>query len=132
VLTQNTPAGPSLSVGLSGATIPLAVKWSGNVSANQTFPVTNVIDATVGAAIGYLGPRPGLFPAAGETQVTFPGYTKIDLHGALAYQSWTVDFAVNNLTNRIVDVSGGPGFFPSYAAAVLQPRTISLSVRKTF
>jgi iron complex outermembrane recepter protein len=132
VLTQDLPVGPGLGVGLSGATLPLSVKWSGNISVNQTFPLTDVISATVGGNVGYLGSRPGLFPTAGATGVTFPAYTKVDLRAELAYQSWSVDVSANNVTNKIVEISGGPGFFPTYAAAVLQPRTIALSVRKTF
>jgi iron complex outermembrane receptor protein len=131
-LTRNLPVGPGLGVGLSGATLPLSVKWSGNVSVNQTFPLTDVISATVGGDVGYLGSRPGLFPTAGAVGVTFPAYTKVDLRAELAYQSWSVDVSANNVTNKIVEISGGPGFFPTYAAAVLQPRTIALSVRKTF
>ena len=131
-LTQDLPVGPGLGVGLSGARLPLSVKWSGNVSVNQTFPLTNDISTTVGGDVGYLGSRPGLFPTAGATGVMFPSYTKVNLHAELAYQSWSVDLSANNVTNKIVEISGGPGFFPTYAAALLQPRTIALSVRKTF
>jgi hypothetical protein len=57
---------------------------------------------------------------------------KIDVHAQLSYQSWSVDVSANNVTNRYVQVTGGPGFFPEYSAAVLQPRTIGVSLRKTF
>jgi hypothetical protein len=112
--------------------LPFAVKWSGNLSVNQTFPVTDAISATVGGNIGYLGSRAGLFPTAGDTGVKYPAYTKVDLHAQLAYQSWSVDVSANNVTNKLVQVTGGPGFFPESSAAVLQPRTIGVSLRKTF
>jgi hypothetical protein len=102
------------------------------LSVSQTFPLTNLISATVGGNVGYLGSRPGLFPTAGDTGVTYPAYTKIDLRGQLAYQSWSVDVSANNVANKIVQITGGPGFFPEYSAAVLQPRTVAVSVRKTF
>jgi outer membrane receptor protein involved in Fe transport len=132
VLTDDLPAGPSLAVGLSGATLPFSVKWSGNVSVSQTFPLTDVISATVGGNVGYLGSRPGLFPVAGDTGVRYPAYTKVDLRAQLAYRSWSVDVSANNVTNKFAQVTGGPGFFPAYSAAVLQPRTIGISLRKTF
>jgi iron complex outermembrane recepter protein len=132
VLTDDLPAGPSLAIGQTGATLPFSIKWSGNLSVSQTFPLTNLVSATVGGNVGYLGARPGLFPTAGDTGVTYPAYTKIDLHGQLTYQSWSVDVSANNVANKIVQITGGPGFFPEYSAAVLQPRTVALSVRKTF
>jgi len=132
VLTDDLPAGPSLAVGASGAALPFSVKWSGNISVSQTFPLTDVMSATVGGNVGYLGSRPGLFPVEGETAQTFPAYTKVDLRAQLAYQSWTAAFSVNNVANKYAQVTGGPGFFPEYSAAVLQPRTVALSLRKTF
>ncbi|MBS0417798.1 MAG: TonB-dependent receptor [Proteobacteria bacterium] len=132
VLTDDLPAGPSLAVGASGAALPFSVKWSGNLSVSQTFPLTDAMSATVGGNVGYLGARPGLFPVEGETATTFPAYTKVDLRAQLAYQSWTAAFSVNNVANKYAQVTGGPGFFPEYSAAVLQPRTLALSLRKTF
>lgn len=131
-LTDDLPPGPSLAVGQSGATLPFAVRWSGNISVSQTFALTDVLSATVGGNIGYFGSRPGLFPVEGETSVTYPAYTKVDLRAQLAYQSWSVDFSVNNVANKYAQINGGPGFFPEYSAAVLQPRTVAVSLRKTF
>lgn len=131
-LTEDLPVGPGLPVAVSGDRLPLGSEWSGGLSLEQSFPLPGDFSGTVGASATYIGPREGLFPANGAARVTYPSYAKIDLLGSIFYDDWTLNAFVNNLTDRHTSLSGGPGFFPPESAAIVQPRTVGMSLTKTF
>lgn len=130
-LTEDLPAGPGLPLGRSGDPLPLSVEWSGNLSIDQSFPVSGEITATLGGSVTYIDERPALLVNAGARTI-YPSYTKTDLLAKLDYQDWTATLYINNVTNEDARLSGGPGFFPAESAGIVQPRTIGMSLMKTF
>ena len=48
------------------------------------------------------------------------------------YQSWTVNFFVNNVADKRGLLSGGINSSPPFAFNYIQPRTAGFSVSKTF
>jgi outer membrane receptor protein involved in Fe transport len=52
------------------------------------------------------------------------------LRAGAKHGDWNVDAYVNNLTNRRGLLNGG--VFPGFAYIYIQPRTVGLSVKKSF
>jgi iron complex outermembrane receptor protein len=69
---------------------------------------------------------------SGQRQV-FPAYAKTDLRAGLRYDTWTLNVFVNNVADRRGLLAGGVGGgFDPQGFVIIQPRTIGLSVAKTF
>lgn len=137
VLTQGFPAfGPGLNsgsaaYGIAGDPLPWASRFSAYLSADQAFPVSANLTGSVGADVSYQGKRLDVFTGAPQRQDLSP-YAKVDAHAALEWSSWRVSFYVNNLTNRYVLTSGGLGNTPSTVFNFLQPRTVGVSISRSF
>lgn len=133
VLTEPLPTGTaSMPVAGSGDRLPLSARWSGNVSADYEFELTDELSGSVRGSVSYLSSRPGLFTPAGTARVTYPEYAKVDLLARLTHRDLSLDLYVNNLFDKRVDLSGGPGFFPPESASILMPRTVGVSLSATF
>lgn len=129
-LSEAFPAG-STAFGLSGDPLPFASDWSGSLSVRQDFPLSGTANAFVEGVWTYVGERTGLFTRTAVRQI-YPSYSETDLRTGLMYDSWTVTLYANNLTDRRALVGGGVGLFPSYSYFYVQPRTVGLTVSKTF
>jgi len=133
VLTQAFP--PSAltagTYGASGDRLPFSSRFSGNLALEDDFPIAGSLSGFVGGGVSYVGARKGEFTATPQRQ-ELPAYTKTDLHGGLKYELWTANIYVNNVTDRRGLLYGGLGGFPAYAFDFIQPRTIGLSVIRTF
>jgi outer membrane receptor protein involved in Fe transport len=132
VLTQDLPAAAVLAgfYGASGDRLPLASRFSASVSAQQGFPLGAQTSGYIGATASYVGDRVGDFVAQGTPRQDLPAYTKTDLRAGAKHGDWNVDAYVNNLTNRRGLLNGG--VFPGFAYIYIQPRTVGLSVKKSF
>jgi len=131
-LTESFPAG-SYAVGSSGDRLPYSSRFSGYLSAEQGFPVTDRMSGSVGATVSYVGAREGVFGNIfAPARQAFPGYTKIDLHAGLTYGSWAGSFFINNLTDKRGLIGGGLGAFNATEFNIIQPRTLGAVVTKTF
>jgi len=133
-LTAGFPAASS-AVGVSGDRLPYGSRFSGNVSLDDEFPLMGSLTGFAGATVSYVGSRVGPFPsvfAPTTDRQLFPGYAKTDLRAGLKYESWTTNFFANNVTDRRAAVSGGIAALNPTVFTYIQPRTIGLSVSKTF
>jgi outer membrane receptor protein involved in Fe transport len=137
VLTQSFPAA-SLAYGVVGDSLPNSSRFSGNVSLDENFGLPNSVSSFVGASVSYVGDRQGQFQSLvlGQPQLrqSYPGYARIDLHGGIQYQSWTMNVFANNVANKRGILVGGADAISAGVNPVdyIQPRTIGLSVVKTF
>jgi iron complex outermembrane recepter protein len=129
VLTQDFPAS-NLVYGKSGDRLPYSSRFSASASADYELPLGS-FTAIFGATASYVGPRLGAFQPAPQRQV-LPGYTKTDLHATAKKDAWTVDFYINNLADARGIVGGGIGTAVPTSFGVIQPRTIGVSVARTF
>jgi iron complex outermembrane recepter protein len=130
VLTQSFP-GASQAYGASGDRLPNTPRLSANLSLEQEFLVTRDATGFVGGVVSYIGDRIGLFTGSPVRQ-EYPAYTKTDLRAGLRQDSWTGSLYVNNVTDRRGLTSGGLGYVYPAAFSYIQPRTIGISVTKTF
>ena len=131
VLTQALPAASS-AVGAVGDRLPYTARFSGNVSAEQTFPLAGRATGFVGGTLSYVGDRESIFTTTGERQ-DLPAYAKTDLRAGSRYDSWTFNLYCNNVADKRGVLSGGLGSdYSPLAFIYIQPRTVGLSVTRTF
>ena len=90
------------------------------------------LKGVVGGALSYVGDRLDAFSSASPQRQDLPAYAKLDLHAGTKYDSWTANLYVNNVTDKRGLISGGIGNQLPYSFYFIQPRTVGLSVAKTF
>ena len=133
-LTENFPAG-SIAVGFAGDSLPYSNRFSGNFSLEQSFPIANGMTGFIGGAVSYVGAREGIFAniftPTPERQI-FPSYAQTDLRAGVTYKSWTTNLSVNNAGDRRGVLTGGLDNINPAAFNYIQPRTIGLSLARTF
>lgn len=130
VLTQSFPAN-STAYGVAGNRLPNSSRVSGHFSLEEDFPLWDELNGFVGVAVSYVGDRKGLFLTTPQRQ-NYPSYTRTDLRAGLHYESWTFNIYINNLADTRGVLSGGPGYFVPTAFDYITPRTIGVSLSKTF
>jgi len=130
IITRAFPAG-STAAGAAGDRLPYSSRVSGNLSADEDFPLWGSVTGYVGATVSYIGKRLGTFVLTGPRQ-SYPGYTKADLRAGARYDTWTFDLFLTNVADKRGLLGGGLGAFPPYGFTIVQPRTVGLSVSKSF
>jgi len=130
VLTQNFPIG-STAHGRAGDRLPNTARLSGSLSIQQDFPLSGEATGFLGATVTYLGDRVSLFTGTAQRQI-YPAYTKTDLRSGVTYNSWIASLYVTNASDVRGILSGGLGYSPNYAYYYIQPRTVGLSLVKSF
>jgi iron complex outermembrane receptor protein len=128
-LTEAFPAGPTF--GPDGSRLPNTPRTSGYLSLQQEFPLWGSATGYVEGAATYVGERLSLFTGNAIRQV-FPSYTKADLRAGMNLDSWSANVYVSNLTDERGVIGGGIAYQPSFAFVYIQPRTIGLSISRTF
>jgi iron complex outermembrane receptor protein len=135
VLTKAFPP-TSSAYGVSGDRLPYSSRFSGNLSVEQDFPLWSSVTGFVGGSVSYVGDRKGVFTSPPPTippRQDFPAYARTDVRTGLRYDSWMVNLFVNNVANKRGLLTGGLGTdFNPNAFNFIQPRTVGLSVSKTF
>jgi outer membrane receptor protein involved in Fe transport len=130
VLTENLPA-TSTAYGVSGDRLPLAARFSGNLSVDQDFLIANGWTGFAGIAESYVGGRLFSFQSTPERQ-EYPAYSKLDVHAGARHSSWTINLYAKNVANSRGLIGGGIGSTHPNQFIYIQPRTIGISVAKTF
>jgi iron complex outermembrane recepter protein len=132
------PSGVTLAGILAspGDSLPDSSRFSGNVSVDQEFPLFGAVTGFVGATESYLGQREGAYGNVngiyGTERFVSPAYAKMDLRAGAKYDSWTANFFVNNATDRRGLISGDDQNAFANIRYIIQPRTIGLSIAKSF
>jgi iron complex outermembrane receptor protein len=129
-LTEDLPATSTVR-GLAGDRLPYSSRFSGNLSLDQEIAVGSSAVAFFGASVSYVGNRKGAF--LGTTQRDeYAAYARTDVHAGMTYDNWTADVFVNNVTDKRGVVWGGLSATPPNTFYYIQPRTIGLSLTRTF
>jgi iron complex outermembrane recepter protein len=133
VLTTPYPVSSTVS-GSAGDRLPYSSRISGSLSLEQTFSLWSDATGFVGGGISYVGNREGDFQptATGAQRVYLPAYAKTDLRAGLRSGSWTVNIFANNVADRRGLLVGGLDAIPPNAFVYIQPRTVGVSVTRTF
>lgn len=132
-LTQNLPPA-STAFGSAGDRLPYSSPFSGSLAVDQDIALPSNWTGFVGGSFSYVGARESEFATNPSTpRIRFPAYTDVDLHAGTRYATWTINLFVNNVANEHGVLGGGPNYAESaYYAVYVQPRTVGLSVTKTF
>jgi outer membrane receptor protein involved in Fe transport len=126
-----TQAVPSI-FGHAGDRLPNTPRFSGNLSLLKEFPVTSEITGFVGGTVGYVSDREDTFSTGTPQRQYLPSYAKTDLRAGTEFDAWKVTFYVNNVADKRGLISGGVGNLIPYSFYFIQPRTVGLSVSRTF
>jgi iron complex outermembrane recepter protein len=125
-------------LGQAGDRLPYSAKFTGNISVQQDFDITDRITAYAGFNVNYIGNRLGLLNQNAATAVipraTLPSFTVVDLRAGLGLDDrWKLNFYVRNLFDEQgvtrVDTRQGTQL-PQ--AVFITPRTIGLTVSADF
>lgn len=131
VLTRAFPAASSVS-GASGDRLPFSARISGHLSFDQKFPIAGDATGDAGVEWSYIGNRIGDFAVGSPVRQPLPGYGQVNLHAAMDYRSWTGELYISNAANKRGLLYGGIGSnYPSYFNYIT-PRTIGITVGKSF
>ncbi len=134
-LTEDAPPGLFAS---SGARLPYSPRFSGSLSADQDFHISGRWTGFAGGTVSYLGTRYGAFQSrSDDLRNVYPSYTTLDLRVGARTDSWTVNLFARNvtdergvLTSRTLQGRALPT--STYITNFIQPRTIGLSVERSF
>jgi len=139
-LTQDLPKAvvDGGTYGLAGDPLPYSIRWSGGLSAQQDVSLTKNWRGFVGGTLTYTGLRQGEFVGPPPSiRAHFPGYATINANGGARTDSWLINVYVNNLADRRAVVGGNnfvyaTGVTSGWYGTVIQPRTVGLSVSRSF
>jgi outer membrane receptor protein involved in Fe transport len=113
--------------------LPFTARFSGNFSLEQDFPLASQLTGFVGGSVSYVGDREDDFGTTLLPQrQDLPGFARIDLRAGTKYESWTANLYVTNLADKRGLLSGGLQDAPPFAFIYIQPRTVGLSIVRTF
>jgi outer membrane receptor protein involved in Fe transport len=127
--TEFPPASPIVAG--PGDRLPFSSRFSGYLSVDQQFPLTAELTGSIGGSVRYVGDRKGQLGGFVVRQ-NYPAYAQTDLRAGASWDTWEANLFVNNVTDRRGLLSGGIGFFIADSFSYIQPRTVGLSVTKTF
>jgi outer membrane receptor protein involved in Fe transport len=132
-LKEGFPAG-ARAYAVAGDRLPYSSRWSGKLSADANFPLTDAIRFFAGASLTYVGGRLGEFvatPAEVPLRQKYPAYAQADLNLGIEVGNWRLMGFVNNVADRRGLVGGGyanPTTANPNWLTYTQPRTIGLSI----
>lgn len=130
-LTEAFPAGSTVK-GQPGDRLPFSSRVSGTLSLQQAFSLGGAWAGFAGAAASYVGERKGPFTGGTGERETYPAYTKVDLNAGVRWETYVLNFFVNNVADKRGVLAGGLGSFPAYAFTYIQPRTVGVSLVRKF
>jgi len=136
VLTKEFPINDA-AYGVPGNRLPDSSRFSVNLGFEQELPLGRQLTAFVGGDVAYVGDSWGVFTAKNpdgspSPRTTYPSYTKIDLHAGVSYASWKASIFGTNLADRRAAIDGGYGEYPPFERQYITPRTIGVTLVKTF
>jgi iron complex outermembrane recepter protein len=122
----------SLFTANSGDRLPFTSRFSGSLSADQSFNIRGNVTGFIGASLSYVGERTGLFRPSTLARQNYPSYTQTDVRGGLEFGTWSANAYINNIGDERGTLGGGEGAINPLSFIYIQPRTIGLSLTKTF
>jgi len=130
-LTSDMP--PNSPVyGVSGDRLPYSARISANLSASYDFPITGDLLGFVQGTSMYIGDRKEIFAPAQGARLSLPGYVQENLSAGIRDDGWNVSVFVNNLSDQRGLISRPLIGFTETAALYIQPRTVGLTIVRSF
>lgn len=120
--------------GVSGDELPNVPKWSGALSADYDFAVTQAVSGFVGGGVHHVGLRESGFVTGspvGYLRPLLPSYTTVDLRTGVSFSHYTLALNARNIGNargfNNITSMAESGYQAPFTASVIQPRTLDLS-----
>lgn len=132
-LTQDFPPN-ARAFGRDGDPLPFSARFTGSLSAEQAFSLSDHWSSFLSGSLTYVGQRTGQFESKPTTpRVVFPAYADFDLRVGVRHESLTTTIFLNNVADRRGIIGGGEsGAESAYDAVYIQPRTVGVSFVRTF
>ncbi|MDE1150642.1 MAG: TonB-dependent receptor [Azospirillaceae bacterium] len=123
--------------GNTGDRLPFSARFTGSLSADQKFHITEGFNGFVGATVSYVGDRYSVFnTTATGARFYMPAYTTFDVRTGFTHDDWSVSFYGKNLTDKIAFVGGTPldtiTRTGTYSGGIIQPRTFGINISRDF
>ncbi|HWE98218.1 MAG TPA: TonB-dependent receptor, partial [Caulobacteraceae bacterium] len=135
VMDSNNPTAGAFK----GNHLPFVPLWNWGLSASYTRPLMDGWDGFAGANFRWIGARPTPFTfntATSGYYVNMPAYETLDLQAGVRHEHWEIEVFAKNVTDQrgITAIASNTGVAqsPDYAASVIQPRTVGVSVTTKF
>jgi iron complex outermembrane receptor protein len=139
--TVPSGGGTNVTGGLAGDQLPYAPKWSGTLSGDYDWSLSDTTTAFVGGNVHRQSSQPASFSAAYRAafgrQIILPGYTTVDLRAGITMGRYSLTGYVHNLLNNLATIAATsyPNAIPAAIGGTgrafivgnsLQPRTIGV------
>lgn len=124
--------------GKKGDRLPYSARWQATLAVDQIVPISKDIEGSLGFTVAYLGDRIGEFNSrVTQPRLPLPGFTTVDLRAGVQLKGGVrVQLFAKNVTDKRGYVSGVPrdsiAKTAPYQLGLISPRTIGISVAKTF
>lgn len=117
-----------------GQRLPHVPRYAASGTAEYLFDVASAWEARIGAGVRYTDERPSyLFsPVSSPLVYRERSYVAVDLSASIASDGWKVGLFARNLLDERAFITNTPVSGVQLNAAVLQPRTIGLSIDRSF
>lgn len=117
-----------------GQRLPHVPRYAASGTAEYLFDLASAWEARVGAGVRYTDERPSyLFsPVSSPLVYRERSYVAVDLSASIASDGWKVGLFARNLLDERAFITNTPVSGVQLNAAVLQPRTIGLSIDRSF
>lgn len=123
----------SAAIGVAGDRLPYSSRFSGNLAVQEEVFLGNNVSAVAGGSVSYIGNRESDFAASHrQPRLLLAGYTDAKLHAGVRYEEWTVNFFLNNVLNKRGALAVSRTAPSIFATNYIQPRTVGLSLSRTF
>lgn len=124
--------------GRKGDRLPFSARWQATLAVDQAIPLSTDVEGSLGFTVAYLGDRIGEFNSrVTQLRLPLPAFTTLDLRAGLQLNGGLrVQLFAKNVTDKRGYVSGVPrdtiAKNAPYQLGLIAPRTIGVSVAKTF
>lgn len=124
--------------GRKGDRLPYSARWQATLAVDQAIPLSNNVEGSLGFTLAYLGDRIGEFNSrVTQPRLPLPAFTTLDLRAGLQFDGGVrVQLFAKNVTDKHGYVSGVPrdtiAKNAPYQLGLISPRTVGVSVAKTF
>jgi iron complex outermembrane recepter protein len=120
------------TLGLTGDPIPNVPKVQGSVGFNYRRPIGNGWDGMVASDANYRGRVNAYFTSNQHFNLTLPSYVLVGLRAGVINGPWSITAFARNLTNRRAEVSAINSSQDPDALLTVRPRTIGMTLTRTF
>lgn len=123
----------SSAIGVAGDRLPYSSRLSGNFALDEEFVLGNNMIGVVAGSVSYIGDRESDFAASRrQSRLVLAGYADANMRAGVRYEGWAANLFVNNVLDRRGALAVSRTAPAIFGVNYIQPRTVGLSLSKTF